>query len=422
MTGQEVAAEWVNIETLKPWENNPRKNEHAVSAVAESIKRFGFAAPIIARTDGEVIAGHTRLKAAQALGLDRVPVRYMDLDPADAKLLALADNKVGELAEWDDDRLSDILNELHADGVDLDGIGFSLEELSEIMALGAEMPEEEFETTEPEPDAVVYSQPGEVYQLGPHRLICGDSTKAKDVKMLMDGAKAELCFTSPPYALGKSVGLSGNKSMSAKASPYDDHYDNAHEWDQLMRGWFAASEHAVNGAWVVNVQPLAGNKRDLLRFIADNADQLVDVAMWDKGHAAPQIQPGVMASRFEWLLIFSSELEASRSIPLSSWRGTVQSVYAAPPQKNNEYAKVHAATMPLHLPLWVMKTLCDKTKSVYDPFCGTGTTLIAAAQLGRVCYGVEISPIYCDVIRRRWTAYAKQAGIDPGPGALDEAE
>lgn len=130
----EPAAEWVDIEALTPWRDNPRNNEHAVGAVAESIKRFGFAAPIIARTDGEVIAGHTRLKAAQALGLDRVPVRYMDLDPADAKLLALADNKVGELADWDDDRLSDILNELHADGVDLDGIGFSLEELSEIIS------------------------------------------------------------------------------------------------------------------------------------------------------------------------------------------------------------------------------------------------------------------------------------------------
>ena len=201
----DAAAEWVDIEALTPWRDNPRKNEHAVDAVAESIKRFGFAAPIIARTDGEVIAGHTRLKAAQALGLDRVPVRYMDLDPADAKLLALADNKVGELAEWDDDRLSDILNELHADGVDLDGIGFSLEELSEIMALGAEPPEEEFEITAPDDvdaipeDVPAITEPGEVVQLGRHTLTCGDCIEV--MRGLPDNSVDAIC-SDPPYGLG----------------------------------------------------------------------------------------------------------------------------------------------------------------------------------------------------------------------------
>ena len=201
----DAAAEWVDIEALTPWRDNPRKNEHAVDAVAESIKRFGFAAPIIARTDGEVIAGHTRLKAAQALGLDRVPVRYMDLDPADAKLLALADNKVGELAEWDDDRLSDILNELHADGVDLDGLGFSLEELSEIMALGAEPPEEEYEITAPDDvdaipeDVPAITQPGEVVQLGRHTLTCGDCIEV--MRGLPDNSVDAIC-SDPPYGLG----------------------------------------------------------------------------------------------------------------------------------------------------------------------------------------------------------------------------
>lgn len=201
----EPAAEWVDIKALTPWRDNPRKNEHAVEAVAESIKRFGFAAPIIARTDGEVIAGHTRLKAAQALGLDRVPVRYMDLDPADAKLLALADNKVGELAEWDDDRLSDILNELHADGVDLDGLGFSLEELGEIMALGAEPPEEEYETTAPDDvdaipeDVPAITEPGEVVQLGRHTLTCGDCIEV--MRGLPDNS-VDAVVTDPPYGIG----------------------------------------------------------------------------------------------------------------------------------------------------------------------------------------------------------------------------
>lgn len=132
-TKTESAAQWVPIGDLTPWSENPRKNEAAVSHVAESIERFGFASPIIARTGGEVIAGHTRLLAAQQLGLDRVPVRYMDLDPVDAKLLALADNKVAEIADWDDEALERILSELRADGVDLDGLGWTDDELAEIL-------------------------------------------------------------------------------------------------------------------------------------------------------------------------------------------------------------------------------------------------------------------------------------------------
>src|SRR6516164_2306289 len=109
----ESAAEWVPISTLKPWKDNPRINDRAVANVAQSIRRFGFGAPIIARkADGEVIAGHTRLKAAVQLGLDRVPVRFLDLDPADAHLLALADNKTAELADWDDEVLGAVLADL----------------------------------------------------------------------------------------------------------------------------------------------------------------------------------------------------------------------------------------------------------------------------------------------------------------------
>ena len=125
----EAAAVWIPIGDLKPWDQNPRQNDHAVAGVATSIERFGFASPIIARLNGEVIAGHTRLKAAQSLGLDRVPVRYMDLDPADAKLLALADNKISELADWDEDALAQILQGLSKDGVDIEGLGWTDEEL-----------------------------------------------------------------------------------------------------------------------------------------------------------------------------------------------------------------------------------------------------------------------------------------------------
>ncbi len=118
-TPSEPAAVWVPIASLTPWARNPRRNDAAVAKVVESIRRFGFASPIIARkADGEVIAGHTRLRAAAELGLEQVPVRYLDLDPADAHLLALADNKIGEVAEWDDATLLELLGDLRQEGVD----------------------------------------------------------------------------------------------------------------------------------------------------------------------------------------------------------------------------------------------------------------------------------------------------------------
>jgi DNA modification methylase len=189
--------------------------------------------------------------------------------------------------------------------------------------------------------------------------------------------------------------------MASKQRVYDQHDDNPDEWGQLMDGWWNASLQAVESVWIVNVQPLAGNKRALMRWINARVERLIDIITWDKGHAAPPMASGVLASRYEWM-IGMGKLESSRAFPLSSWRGTIQSVYEAPPQRDNQFAEIHAATMPVHVPSWIMGTLCDQTKSVYEPFCGTGTTLIAAEQLGRKCYGMEISPAYCDVIVKRW--------------------
>jgi len=390
------------VDALVPYARNARQHSEAqIAQIAASIREFGWTNPIL--TDGErgVIAGHGRLAAARKLGITQVPtIELAHLSKAQRRALVLADNKLALSASWDDSLLAAEFEELELEGYDLAFTGFAEEEVRALRNTGTQGLTDPDEV--PEPPLEPITKPGDLWLLRDHRLLCGDATKAEDVERLMDGAKADLCFTSPPYALGKSAALSGNKIMSAKANPYGDHEDNAHDWDGLMRGWFAASNVAVSDAWVVNVQPLAGNKRDLVRFIADNASRLVDIVTWDKGHAAPQIAAGVMASRFEWLIVFAANNKASRVVPLSSWRGTVQSLYAGPPQRSNEFSQVHAATMPIHVPTWVLSTLCNKAASVFEPFCGTGTTLIAAEQLGRKCYGMEISAQYCDVIVKRW--------------------
>ena len=243
-----------------------------------------------------------------------------------------------------------------------------------------------------------------------HRLLCGDSTNEMDVHKLMDNAKADLCFTSPPYGLGKAISLRGNTTLSKTNQAYDEHDDNPIHWRQLMDDWFEQSKRAVSKVVIVNVQMLAGNKRELMQWIADNNEFLVDIAIWDKGHGAPHIQQGVLASRHEFLCVFASE-NATRAIPCSSWQGTIQSVYEGGGQRNNENANIHGATMPVHLPVWIMEKLCDQSQSVYEPFCGTGTTLIAAEQLNRKCYALEISARYCDVIVARWEALTNQKAV-----------
>ena len=198
----EHAAEWVKVEELAPWSDNPRQNDNAVAEVAASIKRFGFGAPIIARrADKMVIAGHTRLKAAVSLGLDTVPVRYMDLDPVNAQLLALADNKLNERADWDDDQLAEVMRSM--DATDLEGLGWDSDEIQTIIEDGPDEPPDPQSADDSEPEFAIpdepQTQPGDVLTLGRHTLHCADCIEV--MKGLDDNSIDAIC-TDPPYGIG----------------------------------------------------------------------------------------------------------------------------------------------------------------------------------------------------------------------------
>jgi len=195
------AAVYVLVTGLKPWDRNPRKNSEAVAPVADSIKRFGFGAPILARlANRRIIAGHTRLLAAKKLGMTHVPVRFLDISEADAQLLALADNKLGEIAIWDDRVLARVVADLKAQNVALDASGFDAKEIDRLLAeLNAQDLANVVEEPTPAPPKNPQSVRDEVYQLGLHRIMCGDSTSADDVLKLMGGERAVLAATDPPY-------------------------------------------------------------------------------------------------------------------------------------------------------------------------------------------------------------------------------
>ena len=246
-------------------------------------------------------------------------------------------------------------------------------------------------------------KPGDLWQLGNHRLLCGDSRDAAQVQRLMQGERARLTITSPPYNLGHSAALAGNRHLGVSKYLNQDGRTRE-EYVQLLA---AVTENAlaVSDIAVVNVQMLSGNKVALLEWLHRFREQVIDVAVWDKGHAAPAMARNVLNSRFEFLVFLTartSKGKTPRTLFTADFRGTVDNVYEGRPQKRNPFFRLHAATFPLHLPLWLMTTFDKEAGPVFDPFLGTGTTLLAAEQMGRRCMGMEIEPAYCDLILQRW--------------------
>jgi DNA modification methylase len=441
---QEVAAVWVDIERLKQWDRNPRLiSDEAVGRVAESIKRFGFGAPLVARMqDGEVIAGHTRLRAALKLGLSKVPVRYLSLDPAEAHLLALADNRLTELTPWNESELSSLLGEYGADDAlmagwnseDLTALSTSLDEAG----AGDEGPEADASEDEiPELPKDPVTRPGDLWKLGQHLLVCGDCRDPKVVARLFEvNERANLAFTSPPYASQRK-------------------YDESSGFEPIRPeeyvGWFEAVQANViahlapDGSWFVNIKEHSNEGQRSL-YVKDLT--VTHVRRWgwrfvDEYCWLRQSLPGDPASmkKFKngWEPVFHYARSASfRFFPkhvrhdsegafdYATQKRAGKNISAASQGKGNnaqspvghgeglaypsnvldikEGARVtgHAAAFPVKFPSFFIRAFSDVGDLVYDPFLGSGTTLIAAEKLERHAVGCELSPAYCDVIVERW--------------------
>ncbi|HZK00929.1 MAG TPA: ParB N-terminal domain-containing protein, partial [Tissierellaceae bacterium] len=233
--------EYMNIEKLIPYINNPRLNDGAVDKVASSIKNFGFKNPIIIDKDNEIIAGHTRLKAARKLGLDEVPtIKVEDLTDNQIKAFRIADNKTSEFAEWDFGLL-----EIELEGLDDEFTGFDIKELDDMFPDDTEVIEDEFDGEPPENPI---SKRGDIWQLGRHRLMCGDSTSINDVEKLMNGNKADMVFTDPPYGMN-AVSKSGVLSKKYKTDIIgDDDNSIAIKAFELCQRLFKTSKQVWWGA------------------------------------------------------------------------------------------------------------------------------------------------------------------------------
>jgi DNA modification methylase len=231
-------------------------------------------------------------------------------------------------------------------------------------------------------------------------MICGDCTDAATVERVMDNQRAAICFTSPPYNAGISAKLRGNTSVGDNlyGDEYDDNRPQGEYLDLICR--FTETALTVCDYLFVNLQFLAGNKRAFVEYLHRFGEKLADIAIWDKGHAAPAAAQRVMDSRFEFVLVFSHT--ATRAIGTRDFRGMVHNVYAGGPQRHNEYADAHAATFPVELPAHFVQTFTNHGELIFEPFTGTGTTIMACESTGRRARAVEISPAYVAIALERY--------------------
>jgi DNA modification methylase len=396
----ESAAIWVARSELHAWADNPRKNDgEPVAKVAASIKRFGFASPIIARTNGEVIAGHTRLKAAEVLGLDRVPVRYLDLDPAEAHLLALADNKLNEEAEWHAAAVASLLSDYSLDDAAL--AGWDSDDLEKLAnELGALGPKEVTEDEVPEVPVVPITKTGDLWILGEHRVLCGDSTKSEDVARLMGGEKANMMFTDPPYG----VGYSGGVQFDGKGGAITNNRERLKNDDttRIYNDFLPVALAFVDGPCYMWFSD--SKTRDVYNAVYDNACEVHALIIWHKTNATYAAMNAQYKQRHEPCLYFKPKGSTLR------WCGatTEATVWSQDRDGINEF---HPTQKPVALAAKAIGN--HEAATVLDLFLGSGSTLIAAEQLGRKCYGIEISPQYCDVIVKRWeNLTGKKAAVD----------
>lgn len=377
---------------LREYENNPRNNDSAVQAVAESIKEFGFKVPIVIDSDNVIVAGHSRLKAARLLGLDKVPcIIADDLTPEQIKAFRLADNKTGELAEWDFSALEIELAELSEMDIDFDmsDFGFDLSELEETQEVV------EDEAPEVDEEAAPICKLGDIWQLGTHRLMCGDSTDAADVENLMNGENADLLVTDPPY----NVAYEG--ATKDKLTIQNDDMSDSEFHEFLQAAFENANSVMREGAtfYIWHADSEGFNFRSACKTTGWKIRQCL---IWVKNSIVLGRQD------YQWKhepCLYGWKDGAAHYFIDDRTQSTVWEFNK--PLRNGE----HPTMKPVELIAKAVNNSSRRDNNVLDLFGGSGSTLIACEQLGRRCFTMELDPKYCDVIIKRWEDFTGEKAV-----------
>jgi DNA modification methylase len=383
-----IDVDWRKIKALQPDDVKINTN---INALKKSLKKHGFSIPFAVWKDGSTIYtidGHTRKRALEELKHEgeEVPdkLKAFEIDAKDRKeaveiLVEVFNQKHNP---FDNEVLINWLDVEQVDIQDLEAVNLSSPIIEKI-----EAQEDDFEI----PDEIKTDiKLGDLIEIGKHRLLCGDSTDSDMVAKLMNGEKAEISFTSPPY----NAGTTPTEIKMGKTSKYANDLDNKTESEYLnLLIDFTNNTLLFSDYSFVNIQSLSGNKTALIDYLYNLKSIYADTLIWNKQNAQPAMANNVLNSQFEYVHVFSHK--ANRVIGTKLFRGTISNVIDISKQTANK-VKEHNATFPMDFASFFISNFCEK--SVIDLFLGSGTTMVAAHQLNRKCYGMELDPKYCQVI------------------------
>jgi DNA modification methylase len=433
------------LDRIRPYERNPRQNDKAVDAVGRSIREYGFRQPLVVDTEGVIVCGHTRYKAALKLGLEKVPVHVAtDLTPEQIKAYRIADNKTADLAEWDYDLLPIELGELQACNFDLGLLGFDEKELAKLLDPGVQEGLTDPDDV-PEPPDEAITKPGDLWMLGDHRLLCGDSGNPGDVDRLLDGAMIQLVNTDPPYNVrleprsnnAIAAGLSSfqgtrhhqrfdverhpekaqatHRKMRAKDRPLENDFVSDEAFDEMLRAWFGNIARVLEPGRAFYIWGGYANCANYPPVLKASKLYFSQAIIWDKQH--PVLTRKDFMGAHEWCFYGWKEGAAHQffgpqNIP-DLWHV----------KKINPNKMVHLTEKPVELAVRAMQYSSRPGENVLDLFGGSGSTLIAAEQTGRKAFLMELDPPYCDVIVQRFEQFAgTKARREPAVAPIELAE
>jgi len=419
-----------NINEIKPYEANPRINDGAVKAVTASLREFGFRQPIVVDSDGVIIVGHTRWKAGLKLGLKQVPVHVAtDLTAEQIKAYRIADNQTATLAEWDYDLLPIELQDLQGMEFDLSLLGFDEKALAGLLEMdlteGLTDPDEV-----PEPPDEAITQPGDLWVLGNHRLLCGDSGSEADLDRLLDGKTIDLVNMDPPYnvkieprsSTAIAAGMSSHpdlskkmhhqkfdvergaidtkkakRKMRAKDRPLENDFVSDDAFDEMLLAWFGNASRVLKPGGSFYIWGGYANLGNYPAPLKSSGLYFSQGIVWDKQH--PVLTRKTFMGAFE-ICFFGWREGAGHHFYGPNNATDLWHVKKVCPQK-----MVHLTEKPAELAVRSIQYSSKTGENVLDLFGGSGSTMVGCEQTGRHAYLMELDTLYCDVIVKRWEQF-----------------
>lgn len=405
-----MKVELISIDRVIPYARNPRHNDGAISKVAASIKEFGFRQPIVVDNDYVIIVGHTRLLAAQNLGIEKVPIHIAEgLTEAQVKAYRIADNRTHEEAQWDDELLALELGDLENNGFDLELTGFDPDELDKLLLNETEGLTDD--DTIPEVPEVAVTKAGDIWILGEHRLLCADSTDAKSIELLLDGSLVDMVFTDPPYNVnyGNSAKDKIREKAGAKAGRKILNDNLGDDFEKFLTDACTQMVKVCKGAIYICMS--SSELHTLQKSFADSGGHWSTFIIWAKNT----------------FTLGRSDYQRQYEPILYGWAEGQKHYWCGDRNQSDiwNYNKpnvndLHPTMKPVELVCRAIENSSKSRDIVLDCFGGSGSTLIACEKLNRSARLIELDPKYCDVIVKRWQEFTGKDAVSSDGKTFNE--